>query len=69
MTDDRVMWLDGFMSNNTTKMIGRDFAIGHGVGGGKCRCCGEAPGKQRKVAKRSAKRSERAAWKKEAGVR
>lgn len=44
------------------RMIGRKDT---GVGGHKCRCCGDAPGKARKVARRSSKRSERAAWKAE----
>lgn len=44
-------------------MIGRRCPVG--PGGRDCSCCGQAPGKARKVAKRNAKRSERNSWKKE----
>lgn len=44
------------------RMIGRK---NKGVGGHKCRCCNEAPGTARKVARRSSKRVERRAWKAE----
>lgn len=50
----------------TTKMIGRKCP--EGPGGRDCPCCGQAPGKGRKVYKRAAKRSERAAWKREAAA-
>jgi hypothetical protein len=39
------------------RMIGKDCP--KGPGGRDCPCCGQAPGKDRKVARRSAKRSER----------
>lgn len=48
---------------NKSKMIGR--ACPEGPGGRDCVCCGQAPGKARKGARRTAKRSERAAWKQE----
>lgn len=47
------------------KMIGRKDK---GVGGHRCRCCGDAPGKRRKESRRSSKRAERAAWKAEAAA-
>lgn len=36
-----------------------------GPGGRDCTCCGQAPGKARKVARRNKKRGERQNWKKE----
>lgn len=45
------------------KMVGRDCP--EGPGGRDCYCCGQAPGKARKVARRSAKRAERNSWKAE----
>ena len=48
---------------STTKMIGRSCP--DGPGGRDCYCCGQAPGKSRKVARRNAKRSERQTWKNE----
>lgn len=36
-----------------------------GPGGRDCSCCGQAPGKARKVARRAAKRAERHNWKRE----
>lgn len=47
----------------TTKMIGRQCP--DGPGGRNCPCCGQAPGQPRKSARRTAKRSERNAWKSE----
>lgn len=44
-------------------MIGRMCAVG--PGGRKCVCCGQAPGKPRKIAKRALKRGKRNDWKKE----
>lgn len=41
----------------TTRMIGKTCPTG--PGGRDCACCGDAPGKARKVARRNAKRSER----------
>lgn len=38
-----------------------------GPGGRDCACCGQAPGKPRKAARRTAKRSERQEWRKEIG--
>lgn len=35
----------------------------NGPGGRDCTCCGQAPGRARKVAKRARKHSEKAAWK------
>jgi len=49
--------------NTTTKMIGRKCP--EGPGGRDCACCGQAPGKARRNARRYAKRVERAAWKAE----
>lgn len=43
------------------RMIGRSCPTG--IGGRDCVCCGQAPGKPRKAAKRHAKRSERQEWK------
>lgn len=43
------------------KMIGKTCP--QGPGGRDCNCCGQAPGKQRAIAKRAAKRRERTAWK------
>lgn len=43
------------------KMIGRHCP--DGPGGRDCHCCGQAPGKTRKNARRRTKRSERHAWK------
>lgn len=48
---------------NKSKMIGRTCP--EGPGGRDCPCCGQAPGSKRKVMKRRAKRSERAAWRSE----
>lgn len=45
----------------TQKMIGRRCP--EGPGGRDCACCGQAPGKGRTLARRTRKRSERAAWK------
>jgi hypothetical protein len=53
------------MTNPQNKMIGRTDTIDHGPAGGRCPCCGDAPGKRRKEARRAAKRAERAAWKAE----
>lgn len=39
------------------RMIGRSCPTG--PGGRDCSCCGQAPGKGRKIAKRAAKRSEK----------
>lgn len=52
------------MHTTTAKMIGRKCAVG--PGGRDCPCCGDAPGKARKIAKRSTKRSERNNWRTEA---
>lgn len=52
------------MTSTTTKMIGRKCPAG--PGGRDCPCCGDAPGKARKSARRTVKRSERNAWKAEA---
>jgi len=46
-----------------SKMIGRTIPVG--VGGRGCSCCYPAPGKARKMDKRSRKRSERQSWKKD----
>lgn len=51
------------MNPTTTKMIGRNCP--EGPGGQDCNCCGQAPGRTRKVYKRAAKRAERASWKQE----
>lgn len=48
---------------STTKMIGRKCP--EGPGGRDCVCCGQAPGKARKLARRNVKRSERQTWKAE----
>lgn len=56
------------MTNYSDKMIGRAASADHGVGGGGCPCCGEAPGKDRKRAKRTARRRERQGWKAEAAA-
>lgn len=45
------------------KMLGKNCPLG--PGGRDCSCCGQAPGKARKVARRTAKRSERNDWKRE----
>lgn len=45
------------------RMIGRSCPTG--PGGRDCVCCGDAPGKARKVSRRSAKRGERNQWKRE----
>lgn len=60
MTLAPTIWHDGAMTKD--KMIGLKDK---GVGGHKCRCCGEAPGKARKVARRTSKRVERRTWKAE----
>ena len=39
------------------QMIGKKCPVG--PGGRNCYCCGQAPGKARKIARRAAKRSER----------
>jgi hypothetical protein len=54
------------MTNNNRKMIGKGCP--EGVGGRDCPCCGQASGKNRKVAKRAAKRAERRTWKAEVTV-
>lgn len=54
------------MNPTTTKMIGRKCP--EGPGGRDCNCCGQAPGRSRKVYKRAAKRAERASWKQEVRV-
>lgn len=36
-----------------------------GTGGRDCACCGQPPGKARKMARRTAKRADRRAWKRE----
>lgn len=51
-------------TTTTTKMIGRRCP--EGPGGRDCHCCGQAPGRGRKVARRTLKRAERHAWKQEA---
>ena len=51
------------MQNNNHKMIGK--CTGVGPGGRNCPCCGDAPGRNRKVARRAAKRAERRNWKAE----
>lgn len=43
------------------RMIGRNCP--DGPGGRDCHCCGQAPGRDRKMARRRVKRSERHAWK------
>lgn len=43
------------------RMIGTNCPVG--PGGRNCHCCGQPPGKQRKSARRKAKRSERQIWK------
>lgn len=48
---------------NRTKMIGKSCP--KGPGGRDCICCGDAPGRARKVARRSAKRAERRNWRAE----
>lgn len=45
------------------KMLGKFCPTG--PGGRDCVCCGDAPGKGRKVSRRHAKRSERQKWRKE----
>lgn len=45
---------------HTERMIGRSCP--DGPGGRDCSCCGDAPGKPRKVAKRNKKRGERQEW-------
>ena len=45
------------------KMLGKFCPTG--PGGRDCVCCGDAPGKYRKVSRRHAKRSERQKWRKE----
>jgi len=42
------------------KLIGKSCP--QGTGGRDCACCGQAPGKPRKVTKRAAKRGERQEW-------
>ncbi|MGC4925562.1 hypothetical protein [Streptomyces sp. DT117] len=44
-----------------SRMIGKSCP--GGPGGRNCHCCGQAPGKDRKVARRKVKRSERNTWK------
>lgn len=52
------------MAYGGDSMIGRQCA--DGPGGGKCPCCGQAPGKPRKVARRAIKRGKRGkAWRRE----
>ena len=45
------------------RMLGRKCP--NGPGGRDCACCGQAPGKPRRIARRVMKRRERQAWKKE----
>ena len=47
---------------HSRKMIGSTCPTG--PGGRDCACCGDAPGKPRREARRHVKRAERAAWKK-----
>lgn len=49
-------------NSNHDKMIGKKR---NGVGGRDCPCCGDAPGPDRKVARRASKRADRRAWKAE----
>lgn len=51
------------MSTNRQPMIGKGCPTG--PGGRDCTCCGQAPGKDRKAARRAAKRGKRNDWKKE----
>lgn len=44
----------------TARMVGRKCP--NGPGGRDCVCCGQAPGKSRKIEKRRVKRSERNSW-------
>ncbi|OSY50622.1 hypothetical protein BG846_03790 [Streptomyces fradiae ATCC 10745 = DSM 40063] len=46
------------------RMLGA--ACPQGPGGRDCPCCGQAPGRDRKTARRRAKRSERQKWRREA---
>jgi hypothetical protein len=46
------------------RMIGRNCP--DGPGGRDCHCCGQAPGRDRKTARRRVKRSERQRWKRTA---
>lgn len=48
------------------KMLGK--RAGQGPGGRDCPCCGDAPGKDRKTARRAVKRAERREWKAEAAA-
>jgi hypothetical protein len=43
------------------RMIGK--MCPEGPGGRDCACCGQAPGRPRRVARRAVKRGERNAWK------
>lgn len=43
------------------RMLGRQYPAG--PGGVKCQCCGQPPGKARRIRRRAVKRAERAAWK------
>ena len=45
-----------------SKMLGKSCP--EGPGGRDCACCGQAPGKKRKMARRRAKRNERQSWRK-----
>jgi len=47
------------------RMVGHKASQAAGPGGRDCTCCGEAPGKKRKKARRVMKRRERQQWKKE----
>ena len=47
------------------KMIGKKAGQSRGPGGRDCACCGEPPGKNRKIQKREVKRREKQQWKKE----
>jgi hypothetical protein len=48
------------------RMIGKSCPSG--PGGRDCICCGDSPGKARTIARRSAKRVERNAWKREVSI-
>ena len=45
------------------RMVGKNCP--DGPGGRDCRCCGQPPGRERKVNRRRVKRSERSAWKRD----
>ena len=48
------------MRETTAPMVGRRCP--DGPGGRDCHCCGQAPGKPRKAARRAVKRGERQEW-------